>query len=111
MTKSGLSKSTRKFIRKEKARIRASVLDSKKQEEMISELYNKFIVDKSDAKISIDNQNIENGLSQKPNPPAGGQISSQSPARADALAGRQNPKSKISAKKNKTKKQKLKSKK
>ena len=43
MTKSGLPKSTRKFIRLEKARIRAQFFDLMKQEEMIRDLYNKFI--------------------------------------------------------------------
>ena len=38
-----LPKSVRKFIRKEKARIRREVLDLKKQEELIDELYQPFI--------------------------------------------------------------------
>jgi hypothetical protein len=37
-----LSKSIRKFIRKEKARIRREVLDLKEQEKLINELYQKF---------------------------------------------------------------------
>mgnify|MGYP001568511091 FL=1 len=37
-----LPNSTRKFIRLEKARIRRDVLDSKKQNEMIKEIYNKL---------------------------------------------------------------------
>ena len=37
-----LSKSTRKFIREEKAQIRRKVLDLKEQEKLISELYQKF---------------------------------------------------------------------
>lgn len=37
-----LSKSIRKFIREEKARIRRKVLDLKEQEKLISELYQKF---------------------------------------------------------------------
>jgi len=37
-----LSKSTRKFIREEKARIRWKVLDLKEQEKLINELYQKF---------------------------------------------------------------------
>ena len=37
-----LSKSTRKFIREEKARIRRKVLDLKEQEKLISELCQKF---------------------------------------------------------------------
>ena len=38
-----LPKSLRKYIRKEKARIRREVLDIKEQEELISELYQKFL--------------------------------------------------------------------
>jgi len=37
-----LSKSIRKFIREEQARIRRKVLDLKEQEKLISELYQKF---------------------------------------------------------------------
>ena len=33
----------RKFIRQEKARIRREILDIKKQEELISQLYKKFL--------------------------------------------------------------------
>jgi len=35
--------STRKFIRSEKARIRRQFFDSKKQQELIAELYNKIL--------------------------------------------------------------------
>jgi hypothetical protein len=42
MRKKRLTKSTRKFIRFEKARIRREILDSKKQEEMIRQLYKRF---------------------------------------------------------------------
>jgi hypothetical protein len=38
-----LPKSIRKFIRKEKARIRKEVLDKKEQERLIQELYQKFL--------------------------------------------------------------------
>lgn len=38
-----LPKSLRRFIRKEKARIRREVLDLKLQEEKIKELYEKFL--------------------------------------------------------------------
>jgi len=38
-----LTKSTRKFIRSEKARIRRQFLDFKKQEELITELYKKIL--------------------------------------------------------------------
>ncbi len=37
-----IKKSDKKFIRREKARIRGLFLDVKKQEEMINELYKKF---------------------------------------------------------------------
>ena len=38
-----MPKSLRKYIRQEKARIRREVLDIKKQEELIAELYKKLI--------------------------------------------------------------------
>ena len=41
--KNKVSKSLRKFIRREKARIRREVLDTKKQQELIRELHQKFI--------------------------------------------------------------------
>jgi hypothetical protein len=37
-----MPKSIRKYIRQEKARIRRSFFDFKKQEELITELYGKF---------------------------------------------------------------------
>lgn len=40
--KKKLSKSVKKYIRREKARIRREFLDTKKQEELIQELYQKF---------------------------------------------------------------------
>jgi len=43
MTKSKLPASIRKYIRKEKARIRREVLDLAEQERLISELYKKFL--------------------------------------------------------------------
>jgi len=43
MTKKRLPKSQRKYIRQEKARIRREVLDLKKQEELINQLYEKFL--------------------------------------------------------------------
>lgn len=97
MTKSGLSKSIRKFIRIEKARIRAMILDARKQEEMIEKLYNRFIANKTDDKIFVDNQIIESNLNSKSKV----QISNQV----------QGLKSKIGAKQSKIKKQKLKAKK
>jgi len=42
-----MTKSTKKFIRREKSRIRKQFLDVKKQEEMITELYKKLLEDKS----------------------------------------------------------------
>ena len=39
MNKKKLSNSIRKYIRKEKARIRRGVLDTKKQKELIDKLY------------------------------------------------------------------------
>ncbi len=41
-----LPKSVRKYIRKEKARIRREVLDYKKQKKLIKELYKKFLLNK-----------------------------------------------------------------
>ena len=38
-----LPKSVRKYIRKEKARIRKEVLDLKEQERLIQQLYQKFL--------------------------------------------------------------------
>ncbi|MBI4359434.1 MAG: hypothetical protein HY577_02550 [Candidatus Nealsonbacteria bacterium] len=43
MKKKRLSKSIRKFIRQQKARIRRGVLDLKKQEELIQELYRPYL--------------------------------------------------------------------
>jgi len=43
MVKLRLAKSQRKFIRREKSRIRREVLDLKKQRELINELYAKLI--------------------------------------------------------------------
>jgi len=42
MEKKRLPKSLRKFIRKEKARIRREVLNLKEQERLINELYQRF---------------------------------------------------------------------
>jgi len=39
----GLPKGLRKFIRKEKSRIRREVLNLKEQEKLINEIYQKFI--------------------------------------------------------------------
>jgi len=40
--KKKLPRSIRKFIRREKARIRREILDIKKQEELIEEIYKKY---------------------------------------------------------------------
>ena len=53
MSKKRLPKSIRKFLRREKARIRARVLDLKKQKELIDELYAKFL-----GSYSIKNDNF-----------------------------------------------------
>lgn len=50
MKKRKLPKSLRKYIRKEKARIRREVLDFEKQEELISELYQKFLKQYADTR-------------------------------------------------------------
>ena len=43
MPRKRLPKSQRIYIRREKARIRREVLDLKKQQELINELYKKFL--------------------------------------------------------------------
>ena len=45
MGRSKLAKSIRKYIRKEKARIRREFLDVKKRKELIENLYNNFLVE------------------------------------------------------------------
>ena len=47
MKKKRMPKSLRKFIRKEKARIRREFLDIKEQEKLISELYKKVLKDEN----------------------------------------------------------------
>ncbi|MBU4351017.1 hypothetical protein L6250_00580 [Candidatus Parcubacteria bacterium] len=42
-----LSKSTRKFIRREKGRIRSQVFDLEEQKKQISEVHRKFSINKS----------------------------------------------------------------
>lgn len=51
MKKRRLPKGLRKYIRREKARIRREVLDLKKQEEQIQELYQKIFETKPTSKI------------------------------------------------------------
>jgi len=46
MGKSKLPKSIRKFLRKEKARIRREVLDLKEREQLLQKLYEKFLKNK-----------------------------------------------------------------
>ncbi len=46
MAKKRMAKSSRKFIRKEKARIRREVLDIEEQEELIAKIYKKFFKEK-----------------------------------------------------------------
>jgi hypothetical protein len=48
-----LSKSIRKFIRREKSRIRREVLDSKGQEKLINELYQRFLRDNTKDKEKV----------------------------------------------------------
>ncbi len=48
--KKRLPKSVRKFIRREKARLRREILDSKKQKELIKQIYQRF---QRDANILI----------------------------------------------------------
>ena len=43
MKRKKMPRSVRKFIRQEKARIRREVLDTKKQEELINQLYQRFL--------------------------------------------------------------------
>ncbi|MBZ9572663.1 hypothetical protein KJA17_00495 [Patescibacteria group bacterium] len=56
MLKKRLPRSQRKYIRKEKARIRREVLDLKQQEKLINELYKKFLKDKL-TKVKEKNEN------------------------------------------------------
>ena len=55
MSKKRLPKSLRKFIRKEKARIRREFLDIKKQEEEIKKLYSNLCVERTDQDEKIQN--------------------------------------------------------
>lgn len=49
MNQKKLPKSVRKFIRSEKARIRVQILDMKKQQELIGELYKKMLTQPSNS--------------------------------------------------------------
>ena len=58
MKRQRLPKGLRKYIRREKARIRQEVLDLKEQEKQISELYQKvFEKLKTNTKIKTKNEN------------------------------------------------------
>ena len=61
MKRKRLPKSIRKFIREEKARIRQSALDFKKQKELINELYpvRKSISQKEDKKNKVNSKKNE----------------------------------------------------
>ena len=59
-----LPNSTRKFVRLEKARIRRDILDPKKQEEMIEEVYNKIF---NKQPIQGDTKKVEAKKKEKPN--------------------------------------------
>lgn len=51
MVKRKLPKSIRKFIRKEKAKIRRQVLDFEEQKQLINDLYQKFIPSSTEREI------------------------------------------------------------
>ena len=67
--KKKLPKSIRKFIRKEKARIRREVLNLKEQEKLISELYHpvrksELIIKNKKNKVSGEKIKLSNGVSK-----------------------------------------------
>ena len=64
MKRRRLSKSSRKYILREKARIRREVLGLKEQERLINELYQKFFKIPFPVKI---NEKIEQKIGQKIN--------------------------------------------
>jgi len=53
MKRKRLSKSVRKFIRQEKARIRREVLNFEEQEKLIKELYERFLKQKPTSSKTI----------------------------------------------------------
>jgi len=55
-----IRKSDKKFIRTEKARIRRQFSDSKKQEEMIAELYKRFIKIEPPKNVEVKGSKKEN---------------------------------------------------
>ena len=69
MKKTNLPKSIRKYIRKEKARIRREVLDLAEQEKLIQELYQKFLNLTSNNLTSSNlTSNSIRKISKSPNP-------------------------------------------
>ena len=63
MKRKRLSKSIKKFIRKEKARIRREVLDLKEQERLINELYQRYFKNqRKSAAAASSNQGIKKNL-------------------------------------------------
>jgi ribosomal protein L19E len=64
MTKSSLPRSLRKYIRKEKARIRRQFLDLAKQKEMINNLYQK-VYSLIKSKNEFDNKKVLKQRSNK----------------------------------------------
>jgi len=78
MRKKKLPKSLRKYIRKEKARIRREVLDLKEQERLIQELYQKYFKNqRKSAMAASSKQSIEitNQPPRKPKARGSAQIS------------------------------------
>jgi len=65
MTKKALPKSIRKFIRKEKARIRREVFDLKEQERLINQLYEKFYKETKTEKEHLKEQEIKKELKKE----------------------------------------------
>ena len=53
MTKPLFSKGTRKYIRLQKARIRREIFDFKKQQELIQELYQRFVEKPESKKAAV----------------------------------------------------------
>ncbi len=64
--KKRMPKSIRKFIRKEKARIRREILNLKEQEKLISELYQRF--QRKSALAASPKQNIKDKQPVAPSP-------------------------------------------
>ena len=76
MKRKRLSKSIKKFIRKEKARIRREVLDLKEQEKLIQELYQKFFKNqRKSATTASPKQDTKNKQTSRPRRAEGERIS------------------------------------